>query len=158
MQNAQLVGLSRQVALQRELDVVANNIANLNTNGFKADGVVFQEMLMPGVSANQFPAPDRRISYVHDRATWLDMSAGYFQTTGGQLDVAINGQGFLAVKTGVPMEVLDGIPTGTTDLFLGDDAYHGGAFMLSANFGFYAFFRPQTEPAPPKPAAGRVGR
>ena len=38
-----------------------------------------------------------------------------------------------------------------TDLFLGDDAYHGGAFMLSANFGFYAFFRPQTEPQTPKP-------
>ena len=38
-----------------------------------------------------------------------------------------------------------------TDLFLGDDAYHGGAFMLSANFGFYAFFKPQTEPQTPKP-------
>ena len=38
-----------------------------------------------------------------------------------------------------------------TDLFLGDDAYHGGAFMLSANFGFYAFFHPQTEPQTPKP-------
>ena len=39
MENALLVGLSRQIALQRELDVVANNIANLNTTGFKADGV-----------------------------------------------------------------------------------------------------------------------
>jgi len=39
-----------------------------------------------------------------------------------------------------------------TDLFLGDDSYHGGAFMLSANFGFYApFFHPQTEPQTPKP-------
>lgn len=38
-----------------------------------------------------------------------------------------------------------------TDLFLGDDAYHGGAFMLSANFGFYApFFHPQKEPQTPK--------
>jgi hypothetical protein len=37
-----------------------------------------------------------------------------------------------------------------TDLFLGDDAYHGGSFMLSANFGFYAFFRPQNEPQTPK--------
>jgi uncharacterized protein len=37
-----------------------------------------------------------------------------------------------------------------TDLFLGDDGYHGGAFMLSANFGFYAFFRPQNEPQTPK--------
>ncbi len=39
-----------------------------------------------------------------------------------------------------------------TDLFMGDDGYHGGAFMLAANFGFYAFFGPQknpvSEPAP----------
>ena len=38
-----------------------------------------------------------------------------------------------------------------TDLFMGDDAYHGGAFMLAANFGFYAFFKPQENPQlPPK--------
>src|SRR5579863_5838630 len=38
-----------------------------------------------------------------------------------------------------------------TDLFKGDDAYHGGAFMLAANFGFYAFFQPQANPQlPPK--------
>lgn len=36
-----------------------------------------------------------------------------------------------------------------TDLFMTDDAYHGGAFMLAANFGFYAFFKPRAEPAPP---------
>jgi putative CocE/NonD family hydrolase len=36
-----------------------------------------------------------------------------------------------------------------TDLFKGDDAYHGGAFMLSANFGFYVSFRPRAEPKPP---------
>jgi uncharacterized protein len=36
-----------------------------------------------------------------------------------------------------------------TDLFKGDDAYHGGAFMLSANFGFYVFFYPQKEPQTP---------
>jgi putative CocE/NonD family hydrolase len=38
-----------------------------------------------------------------------------------------------------------------TNLFLGDDSYHGGAFMLSANFGFYAFFRPQENPIGPGP-------
>lgn len=38
-----------------------------------------------------------------------------------------------------------------TDLFMGDDAYHGGAFMLSANFGFYSSFKPQDNPQlPPK--------
>jgi uncharacterized protein len=36
-----------------------------------------------------------------------------------------------------------------TDLFLSDDAYHGGAFMLAANFGFYMSFRPFSEPALP---------
>ena len=39
-----------------------------------------------------------------------------------------------------------------TDLFKGDDAYHGGAFMLAANFGFYAFFRPQGNPELPAKA------
>ncbi len=37
-----------------------------------------------------------------------------------------------------------------TDLFMTDDAYHGGAFMLAANFGFYTAFKPFPEPAPPK--------
>jgi putative CocE/NonD family hydrolase len=39
-----------------------------------------------------------------------------------------------------------------TDLFMGDDAYHGGAFMLDANFGFYAFFKPQENPELPMPS------
>ena len=38
-----------------------------------------------------------------------------------------------------------------TDLFRGDDAYHGGAFMLAANFGFYAFFNPQKNPLSEEP-------
>ena len=38
-----------------------------------------------------------------------------------------------------------------TDLFISDDGYHGGAFMLAANFGFYTFFKPFAEPSlPPK--------
>jgi putative CocE/NonD family hydrolase len=38
-----------------------------------------------------------------------------------------------------------------TDLFMGDDAYHGGAFMLAANFSFYNAFKPQSNPSlPPK--------
>jgi uncharacterized protein len=38
-----------------------------------------------------------------------------------------------------------------TDLFMGDDSYHGGAFMLAANFGFYLFFKPQPVPTLPTP-------
>ena len=51
MENALLIGLSRQTALQRELDVVANNIANVNTTGFKADGAVFAEFLQTARAA-----------------------------------------------------------------------------------------------------------
>ena len=59
VENAQLVGLSRQVALRRELDVVANNIANIGTAGFKAEQVEFREYMMPVASAENFPARHR---------------------------------------------------------------------------------------------------
>jgi flagellar basal-body rod protein FlgF len=99
MQNALLVGLSRQVALARELDVVANNIANLNTTGFKSDGAVFEEFISPTASVDNFMSADRRVSFVHDRATWIDLSQGTLERTGNSLDVAIDGRGFLAVQT-----------------------------------------------------------
>ena len=99
MENASLVGLSRQIALQRELDVVANNIANLNTSGFKADGIVFQEYLASSARASRFAGADQRLSFVHDRATWLDLSQGPVQQTGNPLDVAISGNAFLTVQT-----------------------------------------------------------
>jgi flagellar basal-body rod protein FlgF len=99
MENTALVGLSRQVALARELDVVANNLANLNTTGFKAEGAVFHEYLMPIANAGQFGGSDRVLRYVHDRATWHDHSQGSTQTTGNPLDVAIDGPGFLVVQT-----------------------------------------------------------
>ena len=41
-----------------------------------------------------------------------------------------------------------------TDLFMGDDAYHGGAFMLAGNFGFYSGFKPLENPTPPKASLG----
>ena len=96
MQNAQLIGLSRQMALGRELDVVANNIANLNTTGFKADGSLFEEYLSSAARADQTHA---RVSFVRDRGTWHDMSAGPLEKAGGPLDVAIDGSGFLVVQT-----------------------------------------------------------
>src|SRR6185295_12366211 len=99
MENALLIGLSRQIALHRELEVVANNVANLNTTGYKSDGSVFQEFLMPGASAGQFQGTDRRLSFVHDRATWHDFSSGPINQTGNPLDVALDGDAFLVVQT-----------------------------------------------------------
>src|SRR3954463_12237092 len=99
MENGSLVGLSRQIALSRELDVVANNIANLNTTGYKSDNTVFHEFLMPGVRSNQLRGADQLVSFVHDRATWIDFSQGPVQPTGNPLDVAISGNAFLTVQT-----------------------------------------------------------
>ena len=99
MDNALLIGLSRQTALRRELDIVANNIANLNTTGFKADGAVFAEYLQNNARTQQFAAPDRRLSFVQDRMTWHDISQGTVQQTGNPLDVAIDGDGMLVVQT-----------------------------------------------------------
>jgi flagellar basal-body rod protein FlgF len=99
MENAVIIGLSRQTALQRELEVVANNIANLNTTGFKADGAVFSEFLRGKADTDQFAAQDRRLSLVQDRMNWHDMSQGVVQQTGGPLDIAIDGDGMLAVQT-----------------------------------------------------------
>lgn len=100
MQNALLVGLSRQMSLSHELDVIANNIANIDTTGFKADNASFTEFLMPGARDNEFSyGKDRRISFVEDRATWVDFSPGAMQHTGNPLDVALDGRGYLVVQT-----------------------------------------------------------
>jgi flagellar basal-body rod protein FlgF len=100
MQNALLVGLSRQMSLSHELDVIANNIANLDTTGFKADNAAFSQYIMPGARDDDFAAgKDRRISFVQDRATWVDFSPGTMQRTGNPLDVAIDGKGYFTVQT-----------------------------------------------------------
>jgi len=99
MENALLIGLSRQMALERQMDVVANNVANLNTTGFKADNSQFEEYLMPVARENRFGLADRQVSFVNDRGTWRDMHQGGVQATGNPLDVMIDGDGYLAVQT-----------------------------------------------------------
>ena len=97
MQNTLLVGLSRQMALGREMDVVANNIANMDTTGYKADGSLFEEFL--NSSARAGGVNNSRVSFVLDRGIWHDMSQGPLQHTGNPLDVAIGGNAFLVVQT-----------------------------------------------------------
>jgi flagellar basal-body rod protein FlgF len=99
MENTLLVGLSRQVTLERQLDVVANNIANVNTSGYKADSSLFEEFLNTGAHEDNFSGKDRRVSYVQDRATFHDFSQGPAEQTKNPLDVAIDGRGFLVVQT-----------------------------------------------------------
>jgi flagellar basal-body rod protein FlgF len=99
IENAQLIGLSRQIALQRQMDVLANNVANINTTGFKAETVLFEQYEMPVARDRTFPNLDQPLSYVQDWATIHDLSAGAMTQTGNDLDVGLNGGGFFAVQT-----------------------------------------------------------
>jgi len=99
MENMLLVGLSRQMTLERQLDVVANNVANINTTGFKADRSLFEEYLRSPAHEDNFVRSDRRVSFVHDRATFHDFAAGPSEQTKNPLDVAIDGKAFLVVQT-----------------------------------------------------------
>jgi flagellar basal-body rod protein FlgF len=98
MENALLIGLSRQTALERQLSVIANNIANVNTAGYKADNTLFEEFLNTPAHEDNFVGLDRRVSYVQDRGTFHDFSQGPAEETKNPLDVTIDGSAFLVVQ------------------------------------------------------------
>jgi flagellar basal-body rod protein FlgF len=85
--------------LERQMDVVANNVANVNTNGYKADKSLFAEYLKSGAHEDNFVGQDRRVSFVLDGGIFKDFSQGPTEQTKNPLDVAIDGGGFLAVQT-----------------------------------------------------------
>ncbi len=97
--NSILVSLSRQVALRRQLDVIANNLANLETSGFKSSESLFEEYLMPKAEASDALPGDEDISFVIDTGTVQDFSPGPMRQTGNPLDVAIDGDGWFVVQT-----------------------------------------------------------
>lgn len=87
--------LSGAIAQQRSLDVVANNVANAGTVGFRADRVAFRE----AVNRNQTgPTPDS-LRYVTISRMETDETAGPLTQTGNPLDLALSGEGMFAVRT-----------------------------------------------------------
>ncbi len=94
MESPLYIGLSRQVALRRQLDVVANNIANMNTAGFRAERVMFEAALAAGGRR-----PDDKVAFTIDRATYTDLRQGSLVVTGNDYDIAIDGDGWFEVQT-----------------------------------------------------------
>lgn len=90
MSNAIYVALSRQTGVERQLSVVANNLANSNTSGFHGDQLLFKSHLVPD-------AGGRTTAYVEDVATIRNTSQGRLEYTGNPLDLAVNGPGYFAV-------------------------------------------------------------
>lgn len=92
METPTYIVLSRELALSRQMEVVANNLANTNTPGFKSEGMVFSEYLIKA----EKPV---KLSYVQDLASYRDMSEGNVEKTGNDLDAAIQGKGYFVVQT-----------------------------------------------------------
>ena len=96
MENSGYLALARQVALDRALDITANNLANLRTAGYKAEKVQFEQFVQRATSPL---TPPNEMSSVVQVGTFTDYRPGDFEHTGNPLDFAIQGDGFFAVQT-----------------------------------------------------------
>jgi flagellar basal-body rod protein FlgF len=91
MQNNLYVSLSAQVSLEQRLDTIANNVANMNTVGFRADGVSFATELAKAGDAN--------LSYVSPGAGYISRQIGPSEKTDNPFDVAVQGKGWMSIST-----------------------------------------------------------
>lgn len=96
MDNAIYVGLSRQMVLRKEMDIIANNIANMDTTGFKVESMI--QKTDPAEPAYTFGGP-RPVKFVSPDGVARDFGQGSLVKTDGQLDMAIEGKGFFQVRT-----------------------------------------------------------
>ncbi|MBL4601488.1 MAG: flagellar hook basal-body protein [Emcibacteraceae bacterium] len=111
-----LVSLSHQVAMRRQMDIIANNIANMNTTAFKRESIMFNEYLSD--IGGSLPESFKKVSFVQEVGIARQMSNGELVTTGNVLDIALEGEGMFKVRK--------------TD---GTIAYtRNGHFSLSADF------------------------
>jgi flagellar basal-body rod protein FlgF len=94
MANGIYIGMSGAIAAQRRLDIVANNVANASTPGFRQQRAQFQAFLIP--TGDQRPIEK---GYTGLAGTSVDDSAGVIAQTGNPLDVAIDGRGYFVVDS-----------------------------------------------------------
>ena len=92
MDSAGYVALSRQSGLMREMQIIANNVANISTTGFRRERLVFAEHV---ARLDREPS----LSLSHGNARIADLSQAGISQTGGTYDLAIQGDGFFLVMT-----------------------------------------------------------
>ncbi|WP_337266085.1 flagellar basal-body rod protein FlgF [Oryzifoliimicrobium ureilyticus] len=95
MQTGLYVSLSSQLALEKRLNTIADNMANVNTTGFRATEVKFDELLgnSPGTKLNN------KVAFVSQGNDYLSGDNGELEHTGNMLDFAIKGDGWFALDT-----------------------------------------------------------
>lgn len=91
MQTGLYVGLSSQIALERRLATIADNVANLGTVGFRATGIKFEDVVT-GRGENQ-------IDFTSSGDTYLSGRAGGLRQTGNMFDFAVQGDAWFAIET-----------------------------------------------------------
>jgi flagellar basal-body rod protein FlgF len=92
MENTNYIALSSMTALRRQMDVIANNIANAETTAYRAERMLFEEYLAD--IGTGMPA-----SFVLDYGVVRDTMEGQISATVNPLDVAISGKGYLVIET-----------------------------------------------------------
>ncbi len=93
MENLTYIGLSQEIALSRRMNMVANNIANMSTPGYKTEGAVFREYMTKAQRGSHSMAE------VMEAGTYRDLKEGPLTKTSNKLDAAITGDGYFAVQT-----------------------------------------------------------
>ena len=96
MDNTLMIGLSRQITLRRDMDVIANNIANANTAGFKVEHLLLESA--PAQRAETRDGPSD-LQFVDNWGVGRDFRQGELAHTGRPLDLAIEGEGFIGLQT-----------------------------------------------------------
>jgi flagellar basal-body rod protein FlgF len=95
---------SAALAYEKRLEVVANNLANLNTAGFKRDNVSFQAYMLdqtgsPAPVTPPYPQAPGPESFWVEYKSRTDFSPGFLRQTGNPFDLALNGKGFFSVQS-----------------------------------------------------------
>jgi flagellar basal-body rod protein FlgF len=96
METTSYIALSRQAALRREMDVIAHNVANMNSTAYKGEKMMFVEHLSK--SRDDLSFIPRKLSFTRDVAQYRNLSEGAIKTTGNTFDVAIRGDGYFVVE------------------------------------------------------------
>ncbi|PKU26012.1 flagellar basal-body rod protein FlgF [Telmatospirillum siberiense] len=97
MENTSYVALSRQAALWRQMEVVANNLANANTPSYKTQQVMFSDYVVK--SKTDTTPFGQKVSFVRDQGMLRDTREGPVTQTGAPLDVSIHGDGYFTIDT-----------------------------------------------------------
>jgi flagellar basal-body rod protein FlgF len=97
MENTTFVALSRQAVLRRQMDVIANNIANMNTHGYKGEKMMFVDHLVRSRGGDSLLG--EKVAYVRDVAQFRDVTPGQMEQTHNPLDLALRGKGYFVVET-----------------------------------------------------------